>query len=248
MLNSYEEKAYREMQDWKQRMLKAPSVSSKLTKGIQTKMNALIPEKIHQVITVTIEKMVKAVLFGSQYTSSTIKKGRSLQLQEAYVKRVGRHYKNAATIEGAVTGAGGILMGLADFPAFLAIKIKLLFEIASIYGFNVKDYKERLFILYVFKITFCSQQKRKEILSRMENWTTFIQTLPSDVDHFDWRDFQQEYRDYLDLAKLAQLIPIIGAVVGAVANNKLTEQLMTVAMNSYRLSYFKQIDRLEAGT
>ncbi|MGK9116523.1 MULTISPECIES: EcsC family protein [Sphingobacteriaceae] len=248
MLNSYEEKAYREMQDWKQRMLKAPSVSSKLTKGIQTKMNALIPEKIHQVITVTIEKMVKAVLFGSQYTSSTIKKGRSLQLQEAYVKRVGRHYKNAATIEGAVTGAGGILMGLADFPAFLAIKMKLLFEIASIYGFNVKDYKERLFILYVFKITFCSQQKRKEILSRMENWTTFIQTLPSDVDHFDWRDFQQEYRDYLDLAKLAQLIPIIGAVVGAVANNKLTEQLTTVAMNSYRLRYFKQIDRLEAGT
>lgn len=248
MLNSYEEKAYREMQDWKQRMLKAPSVSSKLTKGIQTKMNALIPEKIHQVITVTIEKMVKAVLFGAQYTSSTIKKGRSLQLQEAYVKRVGRHYKNAATIEGAVTGAGGILMGLADFPAFLAIKMKLLFEIASIYGFNVKDYKERLFILYVFKITFCSQQKRKEILSRMENWTTFIQTLPSDVDHFDWRDFQQEYRDYLDLAKLAQLIPIIGAVVGAVANNKLTEQLMTVAMNSYRLRYFKQIDRLEAGT
>jgi hypothetical protein len=39
---------------------------------------------------------------------------------------------------------------------------------------------------------------------------------PYDVDQFDWRSFQQEYRDYIDLAKMAQLIPVIGAVVGAI--------------------------------
>lgn len=247
MLNTYEEKVYGEMEGWKRRMLKDPSVSNLFAKRIQTKMNALIPEKIHYLITLTIEKMVKAVLFGSKYTSLAVKRERSLQLREAYVRRIGRHYKNAATIEGAVTGAGGILMGLADFPAFLTIKIKLLFEIATLYGFDVKDYKERLFILYIFKIAFCSQQKRKEVLISMENWSALVQRLPSDVDHFDWRDFQQEYRDYIDLAKMAQLIPVIGAVVGAVANNKLTEQLTIAAMNSYRLRYFEQLKRLEQG-
>ena len=38
---------------------------------------------------------------------------------------------------------------------------------------------------------------------------------------FDWRNFQQEYRDYIDLAKMAQLIPVIGAPVGIVVNNRL---------------------------
>lgn len=237
-MNAYEEKAYGEMDIWKRRMMKDPSIGGALAKGVQTKLNGFIPEKVHHAITLTIEKMVKAVLLGSTYTSSAKKSEGSLQLREAYVKRVSRHYQHAATLEGAVTGAGGLLMGFADFPAFLTIKIKLLFEIAAIYGYDVKDYKERLFILYVFKIAFCSQQKRKEVLARMENWSEFIQTLPGDIDHFDWRDFQQEYRDYIDLAKMAQLVPVIGAVVGAVANHKLTARLSLMAMNSYRLRYF----------
>ncbi|WP_240768490.1 EcsC family protein [Olivibacter sp. XZL3] len=237
-MNAYEEKAHGEMDAWKRSMMKNPSIGGSLAKGVQTKLNGFIPEKVHRVITLTIEKMVKAVLFGSTYVSSAQKREGSLQLREAYVKRVSRHYQQVATLEGAVTGAGGILMGFADFPAFLAIKIKLLFEIAAIYGYDVRDYKERLFILYVFKIAFCSQQKRKDVLAHMENWSQFIQTLPEDVDHFDWRDFQQEYRDYIDLAKMAQLLPVIGAVVGAVANHKLTAQLRLMAMNSYRLRYF----------
>lgn len=240
-MTAYEAKVYEEMLVWKAQINMPASVSNKLAKGIQSKINAIIPEKIHQVITVTIEKMVKGVLFGSRYTTSSVKAKRSLQLREAYVKRVARHYRNTATMEGAITGAGGILMGFVDFPAFLAIKIKLLFEIASIYGVNVKDYRERLFILYIFKLAFSSQPKRKDVLMKVENWERYKQALPSDIEHFDWRDFQLEYRDYIDLAKMAQLIPLIGAAVGAVANNKLTQRLTFTAMNCYRLRYFDQL-------
>ena len=44
--------------------------------------------------------------------------------------------------------------------------------------------------------------------------------------------------DYIDLAKMAQLLPFVGAAVGAVANYKLIEQLGDTAMNCYRLRYF----------
>jgi hypothetical protein len=60
-------------------------------------------------------------------------------------------------------------------------------------------------------------------------------TLPEDVDKFDWRIFQQEYRDYIDLAKMAQLIPVIGAVVGAIVNYKLINKLGETAINCYRM-------------
>ena len=42
-----------------------------------------------------------------------------------------------------------------------------------------------------------------------------------------------------DLAKLAQLIPVIGAPVGAVVNWRLTTRLATTAMNAYRLRWFE---------
>ena len=35
-------------------------------------------------------------------------------------------------------------ISLPDFPLLLVIKIKLLFDIASLYGFNTNDYKERV--------------------------------------------------------------------------------------------------------
>jgi uncharacterized protein (DUF697 family) len=57
-------------------------------------------------------------------------------------------------VEGGITGAGGILLGFADFPMLIGIKIKLLFDVASVYGFNIKDYKERIYLLHIFELTF----------------------------------------------------------------------------------------------
>ena len=51
-------------------------------------------------------------------------------------------------------GAGGILLGLADFPLLLGIKIKFLFDAATLYGFDTSDKEERLFILHVFQLAF----------------------------------------------------------------------------------------------
>ena len=69
----------------------------------------------------------------------------------------------------------------------------------------------------------------------MANWKEEQKLLPDDMNQFDWRNFQQEYRDYIDLAKLLQLIPGIGAVVGAYVNHQLTNKLGKFAMNAYRM-------------
>src|SRR5690606_34483057 len=130
-------------------------------------------------------------------------------------------YRKTAVIEGAGTGAGGILLGIADFPLLLSIKMKFLFEAAAVYGFDTSEYEERLFILHVFQLAFSSDEKRKETFYIIEDWEEQKKSL---VD-MDWRVFQQEYRDYIDLVKMFQLIPGIGAVVGAYANYNLLDQL-----------------------
>ena len=239
-MTAYEEKAYLLLNDWQQKMQKKPSFTNRIAKGIQNKINNFIPEKVHKIITVTIEKMVKAVLFGAKYTTTQkLAADASFRLRESYIKRQINFYQKTATVEGAVTGAGGILMGFAEFPILIGIKMKLLFNIAALYGFNVMDYKERLYILYIFQLTYSSQQRRNEIYHLLQNWEGYSILLPANADEFDWRTFQQEYRDYIDLAKMAQLIPVIGAAVGAIANYQLIAQLGETAMNCYRMRMLK---------
>lgn len=236
---NYEQTAFDELKRWQKQMLRRPSLLNSLSKKLQTKLNSYIPEKIHKAITVTIKQMVKSVLLGARYTTRKPCQVDTLQKTEDAIKKLVKTYKHTAAAEGVVTGAGGILLGLADFPVLLGIKLKMLFDIAALYGFDVKDYKERLYILHIFQLAFSSQKHRRNVFLQIQHWDEKKKQLPDDVNAFDWRTFQQEYRDYLDIAKTAQLIPGIGAVVGIVVNYKLINQLAKTAQNAYRMRLYK---------
>ena len=223
-------------------MQRDPSMLDRLSKRLQTKMNSYIPEKVHNAITVALKQMTRAVLFGAKITTKAPIAVETLEKTETEVLRLIHNYKRTAAVEGGITGAGGLLMGLADFPILLGIKMKLLFEIATLYGFDVRDYRERLYLLYIFQLSFSSQQHRRAVYRHLEEWEKEKQQLPEDMNQFDWRSFQQEYRDYIDLAKMAQLIPGIGAVVGVVVNYKLIKKLGDTAMNAYRMRLVRNDD------
>jgi hypothetical protein len=78
----------------------------------------------------------------------------------------------------------------------------------------------------------------------MMNWEAYRKNLPVDIHQFDWRNFQQEYRDYIDLAKMAQLVPLIGAPVGVLVNYRLIKKLGFTAMNAYRMRILKPSQNL----
>lgn len=235
-MNKYQQQVELELQFWKLEVMKNPSLLGKLTEKAQGKINSYIPQKVHHAITVSIKQMVKAVLFGSEITSSDLPPHEmSLLHREALVKAKIETYCKTGAAEGGITGAGGFLMSMADFPILIAIKIKLLYEIAALYGFNISDFRERLYILHIFQMAFSSKTGSQKILTQMENWDKKLLLLPENGDQFDWQTFQQEYRDYIDLAKLAQLLPVIGAAVGAVANYQLIKKLGKTAIMSYRM-------------
>ncbi len=238
-MTPYDLKAGNELRKWQKKMQRKPSLINRMSKGMQNKINNMIPEKVHTAITTTIKQMVKVVLFGSKITSDPPRTEGSLEVREAVVEEKIKFYRKAAAIEGGVTGAGGILMGLADFPLLLGIKLKMLFDIASVYGFDVRDYKERVYLLYIFQLAFSSQAQRQKVYVQLENWNHQQQAFPTDINQFDWRTFQQEYRDYIDIAKMAQLIPVIGAPVGFMVNYQLIKKLGNTAMNAYRMRWMK---------
>ena len=239
----YDQQALTDLQAWQQQMRRKPTLMGRFTRRVQTRLNALLPEKLHRALTAAIQKMVQGVLFGSTHTTQRPVAEGTLAEREARVRKRIRAYRNTAAVEGGVTGAGGFLLGLADFPLLLGIKLKLLFDIAALYGHDVRTFSERLYLLHIFQLAFSSQQTRRETYHQLAAWPATEAT--ATAESFDWRTFQQEYRDYIDLAKMAQLLPVVGAAVGAVANYRLLEQLGQTAIMCYRLRWFSQLPALE---
>ncbi len=240
----YETHCLAELAVWQKRMQAEPSFSSQLAKRLQNRINRVIPEKVHKAITLAIKQMTRAVFFGAGFTSRVPQKETDLQNCEIKVLERIKFYRNTAAAEGALTGAAGILLGLADFPLWLTLKMKMLFEVSTIYGFDTTRYQERVYILHIFELCFSSALHRNKIYKIIADWVEHEKNLPSDINEFDWRSFQQEYRDYIDIAKLLQLIPGIGAVVGAYVNHRLTTRLGKTAMNAYRMRWNEKQNRV----
>lgn len=230
-----------ELEAWRARVLKRPGLLDKASRATQERINALIPDRVHAIVTSGVEAMTKGILTGSEVLNVRPPAGGSLAAREAKVRALIRTYRTTAGVEGGVAGAGGFVLAAADFPALMAIKVRMMVDIVSVYGGDAGwgggSPRERLFLLHVFHLAFASPKRRPEALRALEEWIAGVGQ-PEAVEAYDWRRFQQEYRDYIDLAKLAQLIPVVGAPIGAVVNWRLVDRLGETTMMACRMRWF----------
>lgn len=238
MMN-YEHKVLREIADWEQKMFKPPGWLEKTSKTIGNRINHWIPPKVNDVITTTIRSIVRTALFGAEYTPGRpVQQIPELESADEEAKQLFALYQKIAVAEGAGTGAGGIMLSMVDFPALIAIKMKFLFELAHVYGYDTKHFSERVFILKVFQMTFAGPDNRAKLLDSIKYWHMEKEQWASDTEYsrnMDWETFQIEYRDAIDFRKMLQMVPGIGALAGAWANYSILEELREFAMNAYRI-------------
>jgi hypothetical protein len=228
--NLYHQQIQKELRAWEKAMLKPPGLTNRAINSLQAKAQRVVPQKAQDFITASIQKMTETIMAGSRLLTKT-ERVQALSLGESdyLVEQAFKAYDKAAIAQGFGFGLGGILLGLADFPALLSIKVKFLFDCARYYGFDVSRESERLFILYIFQLAFCGDARRLELFPVIKQW---CDEAPGQID---WETFQTEYRNYIDLAKLMQLLPVIGSVAGAAANHSLMKKLKITAMNCYRM-------------
>ena len=223
---------------WRARITKPAGPLGNASRAVQRKINTIIPDKVHAAITAAMSAMTKAILTGADFATASPLQNASLEEREGKVAAAIDGWKKAAGAEGGVAGAGGFLLAAADFPLLMSFKLKLLFEIAALYGHDGGVLSERLYILHIFELAFSDAPHRIQVLEAMDDWDT--RPHPTDLKDFDWRSFQQQYRDHIDLAKLAQMLPIVGAPVGAVVNWRLTAHLGKTAMMAYRMRWVEE--------
>ncbi|MCL2197431.1 MAG: EcsC family protein [Defluviitaleaceae bacterium] len=229
MDNLYLKTIKKELTAWEKKMQKKPSLTNRASKAIQEKIQNLVPDKVQNLITAAVKTMIETVISGSGLitkTEQTLKP--SLAESDFLVTQAFSVYHKTAVAQGIGFGLGGVLINLADLPALLLVKTKFLFDCAKLYGFDISDDKERMFMLYVFQLAYCCDRRRLEIFPIIKNWDT-------ESAEIEWEKLQTEYRDYMDIAKLLQLLPVVGAVAGGAANHRLMNKLKVTAMNCYRM-------------
>ncbi|WRS26913.1 EcsC family protein [Oscillospiraceae bacterium MB08-C2-2] len=229
-MNLYQKHVDAQLDRWHSEILGSAGLLERASKGIQNSTQKLIPAKVQKAITAAVETLVQSILYGSGFlsiqedTSNLLLAERDFLVQEQF-----QSYKKAAVVQGVGLGAGGVILGLADLPTLMAIKIKFLFDSAKLYGYDPSLREERLFMLYVFQLAFSSREHRLDTFHILEGWES------NPRPELDWEKFQTEYRDYIDLAKLLQLLPVVGSLAGGTANHNLMNRLKVNTMNCYRM-------------
>ncbi len=235
-----------EIEAWRGKVLRSPGLWDRATRGTQDRINRMIPERVHTIVTVGVEAMTKGIMTGSDVLRAKPVQAGGLAARELKARIVINRYRTTASVEGGVAGAGGFVLAAVDFPALMAIKVRMLSEIVAAYGWGGGSGRERLFLLHIFHLAFASARRRPEALRELETWIAGDDPLEAqinDLTTYDWRTFQIEYRDHIDLAKLAQLIPVVGAPIGAVVNWRLTDRLGETAIMACRLRWLAESER-----
>lgn len=236
---NYEDKVRRELANWEMKILTPPGLLERSSKKISEGLNRLIPSKVHRAITAAVKTIVRAALLGADYTpKSEVRYGTGLMEADERADELISLYQKIAAMEGAGTGAGGILLAAVDFPALIAIKMKFLFEMAHAYGFSTAVFSERMFILHLFRLTYANTGLRPGLFAEIRDWPETAKKWQDErqfMREFDWEQFQKDYRDALDFRKMLQLLPGIGAAAGAWANYGILEEIGENAKNGYRL-------------
>ena len=93
---SYEKTARVELQIWQEKMRRKPSFGGRVSKRIQNRINKMIPEKVHQVITTAIRETVKVMMSGGGLINPPPLTNVSLEEREIKVRERIEFYKNTA--------------------------------------------------------------------------------------------------------------------------------------------------------
>ncbi|MDO4710712.1 MAG: EcsC family protein [Peptostreptococcaceae bacterium] len=204
----------------------------------------MIFEKGTSIIEKTYRKEeIEARFIANNYIYDQVKSRRSLRALDDQSKRFRKTGTRIAFIEGAGLGILGI--GIPDIPIFTALLLKGIYEIALSYGFDYKNYEEKLYILKLIQLSLDSAGE-KEISSHA------LDVFAKEIEHGIWQgSLDQEIKKTADLlseelfvAKFIQGLPLVG-VAGALFNYRIYKKITLMASFKYKKRYLmlKQIKK-----
>lgn len=165
--------------------------------------------------------------------------------------------KTGVTIEGAAAGVSGLIGLAADIPFLYCMLFKMIQEIALVYGFPIKPPQERVHIMKVLDTGHDLSGRNRgtgmETLLQMER----LIRAGAPVEALDLTEetqagthtqaFVRQLRLARQLAfdlierKLMQTIVVVGGIIGAASNHRLSQDVGMTAFHTYRRRFVMEV-------
>lgn len=155
---------------------------------------------------------------------------------------------NAAAVQGAAIGFGGIVTLAIDIPALLGISLKALQELAICYGYDPNEKSERLFVVKCLQFASSDIVGKRAVLEELSRMTGDEEKSQMMSQLQGWREVVNAYRDNFGWKKLFQMVPIAGMVFGAFINRGTLKDVAEAGKMLYRKRrILERLERLRAG-
>jgi hypothetical protein len=219
-LTAYESQQVREIAAWKS---KPPNAFAELFKRITLAGSNLIERIIpDRAVEVAIEKL---------YTASEMLASREDIMREAGVHdlaelrkkpledcdalalRIGASSRIWATIEGAATGAGGVLTTLIDVPLLFVISLRTIMKIGHSYGYPLDEEADRSFVLGIMIAALSGSLETKQ--DRLKELREIEELLLEETQE---EIIAEEAFALLFQLEIFEEVPGLGALSGALLN------------------------------
>lgn len=230
-----------------------------------TILDKITPQKVHQYLGKLLDEVGSYIQHGGRYLIQeesilkhfcleeplTLEKIRDLPIEKMnqVAKSRMNHHITYATLQGATIGIGGFLTLAIDIPALLGISLKVLQEMALIYGYDPLDKNERVFVVKCLQFSSSDIVGKKSILKDLSLYHQENLEREAISQLQGWREVVATYRDHFGWKKLFQMIPILGIIFGAYINRSSIEEVAEAGLMLYRKRrVLEKLDELKKKT
>ncbi|CAG7653250.1 EcsC family protein [Paenibacillus allorhizosphaerae] len=163
-----------------------------------------------------------------------------LSVMDRTADALAQHRSNLAAAQGATTGIGGLFTLAVDIPAVLGLSLKVIQEMALIYGYDPNQKRERIFTVKCLQFASSDIVGKKAILVELADFDNELRHKEVVSQLQGWREVVNAYRDNFGWKKLFQLVPIAGMVFGAVINRSTLQDVAEASKMLYRKRRVKE--------
>lgn len=220
----------------------------------------LIPQGVQDAVGKAVESALRGLDNAANYTinkneiKSRLESYRSKYDEDLQVcDEAAKHYWNwhlgYAAGEGAAVGAGGIFSLVADIPALFTMTFRQIQEIALCYGYDIDSDEEKEYIMQILRVgSTCDIKAKAEFVICMKQveevlikvtWKKMSESLAKqEISKLSLlaaiRNFAKSLGIQLTKRKALQMVPVVGALVGASFNYAFMNDAGRAAYMSYR--------------
>ncbi|MBF0442703.1 MAG: EcsC family protein [Oligoflexales bacterium] len=176
-------------------------------------------------------------------------KTKSLELSDKLAENAHRWSITLAGVEGGTTGALGFMGIAADIPAIVTLALRTIQRIGICYGYESKTEEDKLFVLSILALSGANEMSEKicaitalntfrSILARQISEESVKKgaesALSKEVAFLTVQNLAKQLGINITKRKALQLIPVVGAAIGASTNGWFIREVGWAARRTYQ--------------